>query len=109
MQARHSRGLSSEPAIATIAAAVLNGLAYVHGEGFMHRDVKVTRIEYSCSVTISIALLIINQPSFKLPLLCLHRRPTSLLERTGRFFLLILGWRAPCRMMAPHRRCTSWR
>ena len=40
-QARHPRGLTSEPAIATIAAAVLDGLAYVHREGYMHRDVKV--------------------------------------------------------------------
>lgn len=41
VQARHPQGLSSEPAIATIAAAVLNALAYLHSVGYMHRDVKV--------------------------------------------------------------------
>ena len=45
-QARHPQGLSSEPAIATIASAVLNALAYLHSVGYMHRDVKVKSLEH---------------------------------------------------------------
>jgi len=41
VQARHPHGLSSEPAIATIAKAVLSALSYMHSVGYMHRDVKV--------------------------------------------------------------------
>ena len=42
VQARHPHGLSSEPAIATIAKAVLSALSYMHSVGYMHRDVKVS-------------------------------------------------------------------
>ena len=46
VQARHPQGLLSEPAIATIAAAVLSALAYLHSVGYMHRDVKVSLAEH---------------------------------------------------------------
>ena len=45
LQARHPHGLSSEPAIATIAKAVLSALSYMHSVGYMHRDVKVSIAE----------------------------------------------------------------